>query len=92
MTGSTGPSATAPPPRNGLAMREPTPPKPAYEAPPAGEPSPRVEPAFADSRRSLTAVSWASNLRGLVSGDSWVECRGRGERQVPVVCSCEFLL
>jgi hypothetical protein len=62
MTGKTGPSATAPPPRRGLAIREPTPPKPAYEAPPAGEPRPRVEPALADSRRSLTAVSWASKL------------------------------
>ena len=67
MTGRTGPSATGPPPppRRGFAIREPTPPKPAYEAPPAGDPPrPRVDPAFADSRRSFTAVSCASKLCG----------------------------
>lgn len=29
---------------------------------PVGEPRPRVEPAFAVSRRSLTAANWTSNL------------------------------
>lgn len=67
MTGSVGPSVVAPPPRRGLAMREPTPPPNAKDAPEVGEPRPRVEPALASSRRSLTAVSWASKL-GSVSG------------------------
>jgi hypothetical protein len=44
-------------------MRDPTPPPNANDAPgPEGLPRPRVEPALADSRRSLTAVSCASKL------------------------------
>jgi hypothetical protein len=60
-TGSVGPSAPPPPPRSGFAMRDPAPPN-ATLAPDVGEPRPRVEPALAASRRSLTTVSWASNL------------------------------
>jgi hypothetical protein len=52
-----GPSAPAPPPLRGFAMREPL-----KANPPVGEPRPRVEPTLAASRRSLTAVSCASNL------------------------------
>lgn len=51
-----GPS---PPPRSGFAMREPPKLKLAF---PSMLGKPRVEPCFAASRRSLTAVSWASNL------------------------------
>jgi hypothetical protein len=49
-----------PPPRRGFAILDPAPPN---ENPPVGDPRPRVEPLFAASRRSLTAVNWASNLR-----------------------------
>ena len=64
-TGRTGPSCTGPPPpRRGFAMREPTAPPNAKDAPEVGEPRPRVEPCLAASRRSLTAVSCASNLCG----------------------------
>ena len=52
-----GPSGPAPPPLRGFAIREPL-----NANPPVGEPRPRVEPTLAASRRSLTAVSWASNL------------------------------
>jgi hypothetical protein len=66
-------------------MREPTPPPnaPAYEAPPAGEPRPRVEPALAASRRSFTAVSWASKLGGVsggVRGEAEMADGGKGWR------------
>lgn len=55
------PLMSPPPPRNGLAMREPAPPK--LNAPFWAEPErPRVEPSLAASSRSLTAVSCASNL------------------------------
>ena len=60
MMGRAGPSP--PPPRRGFAMREPTPPPNAKDAPALGDPRPRVEPAFAASRRSLTAVSCDSKL------------------------------
>jgi hypothetical protein len=56
-----GASEPAPPPLSGLAMRDPAPPK--LNPPPEGDVKPRVEPIFAASRRSLTAVSWASNLQ-----------------------------
>jgi hypothetical protein len=46
-----------PPPRRGFAMREPTKLKPLLLS---GRPF--VEPCLAASRRSLTAVSWASKL------------------------------
>ena len=56
-----------PPPRRGFAIRDPAPPK----LSPRGlgsdvdeEERPLVEPDLAASRRSLTAVSWASNLSG----------------------------
>ena len=64
-TGMLGPPpftySVAPPPRRGLAIREPAPPK----LKPIGfedEAMPRVEPSLAASRRSLTAVTCASNL------------------------------
>lgn len=50
--------ASPPPPRRGLAMRLPAPEKLKPPAPPR----PRVLPALAASRRSLTEASWASNL------------------------------
>lgn len=56
MAGFAGPSP--PPPRSGLAMRLPA----LAKLKPVGDPRPRVEPALAVSRRSLTAASWTSNL------------------------------
>lgn len=53
-----GPSEP-PPPRSGFAMRDP--PKLKLPLLSIGG-RPRVEPCFAASRRSFTAVSWASNL------------------------------
>ncbi len=49
-----------PPPRKGFAILGPAPPK----LKPAGleAAKPRADPTFAASRRSLTAISWASNL------------------------------
>ena len=66
-TGILGPApficSFAPPPRSGFAIRDPAPPK----LKPTGlfdaDDMLRVEPCLAASRRSLTAVSWASNLR-----------------------------
>jgi len=55
-------AASPPPPRSGLAMRLPAPPKLNALLLDVGEPRPRVLPTLAASRRSLTAVSWASNL------------------------------
>lgn len=53
--------AMSPPPRRGLAMRDPAPPKlkplDSFE-----DARPRVELALAASRRSRTFNSWASNL------------------------------
>jgi len=49
-----GMMASPPPPRSGFAILDPAPPN---ENPPVGEPRPRVEPLFAASRRSLTAVN-----------------------------------
>jgi hypothetical protein len=58
--GATRSSRTGgPPPLNGFAILLPAPLK---EKPPVGEPRPLVEPDLAASRRSFTAVSWASNL------------------------------
>jgi hypothetical protein len=70
MTGSVGPSAfEPPPPRSGLAMRDPTPPPNAKDAPALPDPErPRVDPALAASRRSLTAVSWDSKLSCVSTG------------------------
>jgi hypothetical protein len=51
-----------PPPRRGFAMREPAPPKLKLAGLLDDEDMPRVEPSLADSSRSLTAVSCASNL------------------------------
>jgi len=88
-TGSVGPSAPPPPPppRTGFTMRDPAPPN-ATLAPDIGEPRPRVEPALAASRRSLTAVSWASNL--ITEKMSASASRGRvvvGDQDRPVfVC------
>lgn len=51
----------SPPPRRGLAILLPALAK--LKPPvPVGELRPRVLPAFAASRRSLTAASWTSNL------------------------------
>lgn len=50
-----------PPPLSGLAIREPAPPK-LKPSGPVWAARPRVEPILAASSRSLTAVSWASNL------------------------------
>ena len=81
MIGRAGPSP--PPPRRGFAILEPTPPPKAKDALALGEPSPRVEPAFAASRRSLTAVSCDSKLRCVnvcsVEAD---------DRYIPMVCCC----
>jgi hypothetical protein len=55
-------SPPPPPPRSGFAILDP-PPK-ANDWPDMESPKPRVEPAFAVSRRSFTAVSWTSNLVG----------------------------
>lgn len=57
IAGITGPSL--PPPLSGFAILEPP-----NEKPPAPEEEsrPRVDPTLAASRRSFTAVSWASNL------------------------------
>lgn len=68
-TGMFGPPAPfavyslAPPPRSGFAIRGPAPPKfnPPEDA--SDKESPRVEPVFAASSRSLTAASCASKLR-----------------------------
>jgi hypothetical protein len=62
---STGFGASPPPPLNGLAIRLPAPPK-LNPPDPVGEPNPRVLPIFAASRRSLTALSCASNLEGII--------------------------
>lgn len=51
-------SPPLPPPRSGFAIREP----PKLNPPESDDARPRVEPALAASRRSLTAVSCASNL------------------------------
>lgn len=56
-----GPS-DPPPPRSGFAMRDPPKLKPPL---PSMAGRPRVEPCFAASRRSFTAVSWASNLNNI---------------------------
>lgn len=55
--------AAPPPPRRGLAILEPA----LLNEKPVGEPKPRVEPDLAASRRSFTAVSWASNLFQTIS-------------------------
>lgn len=57
MVGMVG-GASPPPPRRGLAMRLPA----EAKLKPPGELRPRVLPALAASRRSLTAASWTSNL------------------------------
>lgn len=49
------PGAASPPPRSGLAMRDPK--DVGFGPPDVGEPRPRVDPTLAASRRSLTAVS-----------------------------------
>ena len=88
-TGRFGPPLTsvAPPPRKGLAIRDPAPPK--LKPPGAvGPPSPRVELILAASRRSLTAVSCASNLEGRISAGMEKEFEGN----LPVICCREFLL
>lgn len=70
-----------PPPRRGLAMRLPAPAK----LKPIGEPRPRVLPALACSRRSLTAESWASNLlpqkNSLVSKTKKLDTKARSSGQ-----------
>ena len=70
-------SSFAPPPRNGFAIRDPAPPK----LNPMGlfdaDDMLRVEPCLAASRRSLTAVSCASNLRKMWSAACYVLLRGR---------------
>lgn len=53
--------ASPPPPRRGLAILLPAPAKLNPPAP-VGEFRPRVLPALAASRRSLTEASWTSNL------------------------------
>lgn len=58
-------SPPPPPPRRGFAILDP----PKLNPPESEDARPRVEPALAASKRSLTAVSCASNLfeqRGLV--------------------------
>lgn len=62
MAGFAGASSSPPPPLSGFAMRLPALAKLKPPPPPEGEPMPRVEPAFAASRRSFTAASWTSNL------------------------------
>jgi hypothetical protein len=83
--GRAGPSP--PPPRRGFAIREPTPPPNAKDAPPPDDPRPLVEPAFAASRRSLTAVSWDSKLWSV---STWNVVFNR--RDIPMVCCCQLLL
>ena len=64
-TGMLGPppfTSAPPPPRKGLAIREPAPPKLKPEAIVELPARPRVEPSLAASRRSLTAANWPSNL------------------------------
>ena len=85
MIGRAGPSP--PPPRRGFAILEPTPPPKAKDAPALGEPSPRVEPAFAASRRSLTAVSCDSKLQRI----SWGWAKSLWQI-IPMICCCELLL
>lgn len=68
-------------------MREPTPPPKANDAPALGEPRPRVDPAFAASRRSFTAVSCDSKLYFVSSCPMIV-----GGGDVPMVCCCQLLL
>lgn len=53
-------ASTPPPPRSGLAMREP--PKLRPDAPSIEVTNPRVEPCLAASNLSFTAVNCASNL------------------------------
>lgn len=60
----------SPPPRRGLAMRLPALAKLKPPIPPVGELRPRVLPALAASRRSLTAASCTSNLMPCVSGST----------------------
>lgn len=58
MVGMAGATSLPPPPRRGFAIRLPA----LAKLKPPGEFRPRVLPALASSRRSLTAASWTSNL------------------------------